>query len=91
MVGTDEFVKLAKDAIKHMLIETTDPTDNIDYDSINVYFVTCTYVLGSIKGMFSTSLQDGKYYEVTYNTAKNEMYVDQYVKVKQNTIKFNEE
>lgn len=39
----------------------------------------------------STSLQDGKYYEVTYNTAKNEMYVDQYVKVKQNTIKFNEE
>lgn len=91
MAGTDEFVKLAKDAIKHMLIETTDPTDNIDYDSINVYFVTCTYVLGSIKGMFSTSLQDGKYYEVTYNTAKNEMYVDQYVKIKQNTIKFNEE
>jgi hypothetical protein len=41
--------------------------------------------------MFSTSLQDGKYYEVTYNTAKNEMYVDQYVKIKQNTIKFNEE
>lgn len=91
MTGTDEFVKLAKDAIKHMLIETTDPTDNIDYDSIDVYFVTCTFVLGSIKGMFSTSIQDGKYYEVTYNIAKNEMYVDQYVKVKQNTIKFNEE
>jgi hypothetical protein len=91
MTGTDEFVKLAKDAIKHMIIETTDPTDGIDYDKIDVYFVTCTYILGSIKGMFSTTLPDGKYYEVTYNHEKNEMYVDQYVKTKQNKINFNEE
>ena len=91
MTGTDKFVQLAKRAILDMIIETTDHTDNIDYDRIGIYFTTCTYVLGSIKGMFSTSLPDGKYYEVTYNHEKNEMYVDQYVKTKQNKINFNEE
>ena len=83
MIGTDEFVRIAKQAIRDMLKETTDPTDKIDYDNIEIYFVTCTFVLGSIKGMFSTSIQDGKYYEVTYNNDTREMYVDMYVKVNQ--------
>ncbi len=86
MLGTDEFVRIAKQAIRDMLKETTDPTDKVDYDSIEIYFVTCTFVLGSIKGMFSTSIQDGKYYEVTYNNDTHEMYVDMYVKVRQNKL-----
>ena len=39
------------------------------------------FVLGSIKGTFSTTLPDGKYYEVTYNVDKDEMYVDTYMRV----------
>ena len=31
MLGTDEFVRIAKQAIRDMLKETTDPTDKIDY------------------------------------------------------------
>lgn len=91
MIGTDKFIQLAKRAVLDMIIETTDPTDGIDYDKIDIYFVTCTFILGSIKGMFSTTLPDGKYYEVTYNHEKNEMYVDQYARTKQNVIKVNEE
>jgi hypothetical protein len=37
--------------------------------------------------MFSTTLPDGKYYEVTYNSEKEEMYVDCYVRTQQKVIK----
>ena len=32
------------------------------------------------KGLFSTPLADGMYYEITYNGDKNELYFDAYKK-----------
>lgn len=49
-----------------------------------IYVVSFTYILGGWKAMVSTSVPDGKYYEVTHNASKEETYVDTYVKV-QNT------
>lgn len=46
-----------------------------------VYIVSCTYVLGNEKYWISTSLPDGKYFEVTYNKEKDEFYLDVYVRV----------
>lgn len=87
-MGTDEFIKVGKKAVLEMALKSFDPTDNVKITEDDVYFVTCTYILGNIKGMFSTSIKDSKYYEVTYNAATKEMYVDQYVKINQNIITF---
>lgn len=48
--------------------------------NFNVYIVTKSYVLGNAKFMISTSLPDGMYYEVTYNSSKSEWYLDAYKK-----------
>lgn len=86
MFGTDEFIKKAKEAVLFMAIDGLDPTDNPGITIDDIYFVTCTFVLGHIKAMLSTNLQDGKYYEVTYNNDKKEMYVVQYVRTHQMRI-----
>lgn len=89
-LGTDEFVKMAKAAVLYMAIKGLDPTDEVAITENDIYFVNCTYVLGSIKGWFSTNLPDGKYYEVTYNNDKKEMYVDQYTRTNQEVIAITE-
>lgn len=85
MMGTEEFVKAAKTAIKRAFTDMTDPTDHGKLKDSDIYFVTCTFVLGNIKGLFSTSIQDGKYYEVTYDANEKIMYVDCYVRLGQTT------
>jgi hypothetical protein len=46
----------------------------------DIYCVWFSYVLGSWKALVSTTLPDGMYYEVTYNSAKAETYLDAYKK-----------
>lgn len=46
-----------------------------------LYVVLFAYILGNWKATVSTDMPDGKYYEVTYNAAKREAYLDEYVKV----------
>jgi hypothetical protein len=45
-----------------------------------VYIVWFCKTLQNWKALVSTTLPDGKYYEVTFNGDKNEMYLDVYVK-----------
>lgn len=52
--------------------------DGLEY---KVYIVACSYILGNEKYWISTDLPDGKYYEVTHNVTKGEMYLDAYVRV----------
>lgn len=85
-VGTDEFIKLAKYAVYDTMKEGMDVTDNVTFTPDDIYMVTCAYVLGNIKGMFSSTLPNGKYYEVTYNAHTSEMYIDEYVKFKNRTF-----
>ena len=46
----------------------------------DVYVVLQCCILGNYKLLLSTSLTDGMYYEVTFNKAKNEIYLDAYKK-----------
>jgi hypothetical protein len=46
-----------------------------------VYVVWFAKTLGNWKALISSTLPDGKYYEVTYNGEKKETYLDAYVKV----------
>jgi hypothetical protein len=57
-------------------VEKDEPTFSLD----DVYVVWFTYTLGYWKALCSTSLPDGRYYEVTYNAEKKVAYVDTYKK-----------
>lgn len=84
--GSEEFLNVAKFQVLQMAKEGLDPTDNVKISMDDVYVVSHSYILGNQKAMISTTLSDGKYYEVTYNFEKNEMYVACYVRLKQNKI-----
>lgn len=85
-LSSEEFMKLAKARVYEMALASLCPTDDLSMFTINdVYIVTHAFILKNQKAMVSTTLKDGKYYEVTYNEATSEMYVDQYVKVQNKT------
>lgn len=46
-----------------------------------VFIVFYTYILGGYKATVATSMKDDRYYEVTYNSAKLEHYIDVYHKI----------
>lgn len=82
-MNSDKFFEVGKKVVKQLAESTLCPTDNIKLSLDDVYMVLYAYVLGNMKATFSTNLSDGKYYEVTYNSATDELYVDQYVKIQQ--------
>lgn len=90
-LSSEEFMKLAKAKVYEMALASLCPTDDLSMFTINdVYIVTHAFILKNQKAMVSTTLKDGKYYEVTYNEATSEMYVDQYVKVQNKTYNIAE-
>lgn len=58
------------------LVREGHPTFSID----EVYLVWFAYVLGSWKALYSTSIPDGRYYEVTFSKEKGVAFVDIYAK-----------
>ena len=89
-LSSEEFMKLAKEKVYEMALASLCPTDDVKFTIDNVYIVTHAFILKNQKAMVSTTLTDGKYYEVTYNEAKSEMYVDQYVKVQNKSYNVEE-
>lgn len=85
-LDSDDFIANAKWAVLKMVRDQLDPTDRVDITIDNIYEVTHCFVLGSQKAMLSTTLQDGKYYEVTYDANKHVMYVVAYAKINQINI-----
>ena len=68
-------------AVRQFADSTINPgqyPDGLDY---KVYIVACSHILGNEKYWISTSLPDGKYYEVTYNSVADELYLDVYVRI----------
>ena len=49
-----------------------------DVDPNEIYAVWLCKTLQNNKGLFSTDIEDGKYYEATYNGDKDELYLDTY-------------
>lgn len=52
----------------------------------NILPVWFNYTLGNMKGLFM-EVGTAFYYEVTYNKAKKEFYLDKYSKVENKTVK----
>ena len=64
------------DAYVHKTRDKSDP-----YTEFATYVVWFSKTLQNWKALVSTTLPDGRYYEVTHNGDKSETYVDVYVKV----------
>ena len=77
-MGNTEFTERAKKLVKEYAENHLDkPANPLAFE---VYVVWNAYILGNMKALLSTTLPDGMYYEVTYNKAKNEIYLDAYKK-----------
>lgn len=77
-MGTDEFLKIAKKAVRDYVGEP------YNYD---VYVVWSCKTLQNNKALLSTDRPDGLYFEATYNGDKKELYLDAYKNEKNVCIK----
>jgi hypothetical protein len=64
-----------------------DPTDWRTQTGDDFYVVWFAKVLGNWKAMVSSDVMDGYYWEVTFNGATGEHYVDRYVKESNRAVK----
>lgn len=74
-----EFIEKSKKAIVDYFnseLNSCDSEKTISED--DVYVVWLVKVLQNNKGLFSTHVPDGMYYEVTYNGDTNQIYLDAY-------------
>lgn len=71
--------------VEKYIQEHLDKSDDIPV--YNVYTVWKAKVLQNWKYLISSTLNDGMYYELTYNGDKEEWYLDAYKKFENRTIK----
>lgn len=64
-----------------------EKTDGLQISDEHIYVVWFVKVLQNWKGLFSTTLPDGMYYELTFNGDKGELYIDAYKKWDNVTVK----
>lgn len=62
---------------RKLVKETVELRDDV---TVEPYVVWFCYILGGWKALVSTPIEDGRYYEVTYDKAKGCAYVDTYHK-----------
>ena len=89
-MDNDKFLKLCKKIVSDYANEHLDVTDKTKITETDVYCVWLCKTLGNNKALFSTTLFDGMYYEITFNGSKNEMYLDAYKKFENRCIKLGE-
>lgn len=81
-----DFPTIAKDLVYQTAltygVQKEHPTFEID----EVYVVWFCYILGGWKALCSTSLPDGRYYEVTFNREMGEVFIDTYRKTHNVTV-----
>lgn len=95
MKDSYEFEVICKNLIIDYVNSHFDHTDNVKKIGIkDVYVVWMCKTLQNSKALLSTTVPDLKYYEITYNGDKDEIYLDVYVKLENNKVqsdKFNRE
>ena len=63
-----------------------DVTDGVQITMDDVYIVWFSKTLQNWKALISTTVPDGKYYEVTHDGDRGRTYVDVYVKLDNVTV-----
>jgi hypothetical protein len=75
-VNQDKARQLVHDYVKGVGIDVPD-----GFSLADVYVVWWSKTLQNSKGLLSTTLPDGRYYELTFSGDKGEIYLDAYHKV----------
>lgn len=76
----------AKQLVMDYFNAHVDVTDHVQIKLDDVFVVWFCKTLQNWKALVSTTVPDGKYYEVTHNGDKNETYLDVYVKLENQRI-----
>lgn len=89
-MDNDKFIQLCKEKV----VDYTNTTMNLNsvnppvhISTSDVYVVWLNRTLKNNKALLSTTIENGMYYEITYNGDKNEMYFDAYKHVHNKEIK----
>lgn len=80
-----EFEMAAKKAV---VDECKNIGENVIVEQVSIVFFA--YTLGNIKATLIDGQQNNRYYEVTYNKARDEMYFDMYAKLLNKKLTSNE-
>lgn len=81
-MGNSEFIKAAIE----LVTESAATLNHVDPE--DVYVVWSCKTLQNNKALLSTDIEDGRYYEVTFNGDKGELYLDRYKKEKNSVHQF---
>jgi hypothetical protein len=76
-------------AIVRSYVESHLDKSDPEVPEFDVYVVWFSKTLKNWKALISTTLPDGKYYEVTHNGDENETYLDAYLKFDNLCVKDN--
>lgn len=79
------FIDLCKREVKKYATDHLDKSD--ETPQFDVFVVWSCKTLQNNKALLSTTLNDGMYYELTYNGDKKELYFDAYKKFENKCIK----
>ena len=79
-MGNKTFFKFAIKAIVHHYNTYIAKYRSQYITEKDVYVVWACKTLQNNKALLSTTVPDGRYYEITYNGDKHEAYLDTYVK-----------
>lgn len=75
-----DHIETAKMIVAQYFNRKVEKTDVFSISEDDVYVVWFCYILGGWKALLSTTVNDGMYYEITYNRDKGETYLDAYKK-----------
>ena len=90
IIGSAGFLRLCKEKVVEYFNGLKDVTDSdVKLQEDDVYLVWYAKELQNHKALLSTPIADGRYYEITYNGDKNELYFDSYVKEKNICFELN--
>jgi hypothetical protein len=88
IITMDKFESIAVNSIVDYFNENKGFLDSdMTITADQVYSVWHVKALQNFKGLFSTTVPDGMYYEITYNGDTDELYFDAYKKFENRCIK----
>ena len=80
-------IETLRDYIDHLIKE--DREDKVAIPTYSIFITWKCKTLQNYKYLLCTDLPDNKYYELTYNGDKRELYIDEYDKVNNVAIDMN--
>lgn len=91
MMGSVAFEKFAVEVVRDYFNSRFSEEKGFSIRNDDVYVVWMCKTLGNNKALLSTTVADGMYYELTYNGAKKEAYLDAYRKLENVVVIYKED